>query len=347
MKNVVTIWWWTWTYNLLTWIKNIPNTKISCIVSMSDDWGSTWKIRDEYWVLPPGDIRRAIVALSDNEKTKILRKIFNHRFKWGSFDWHNLWNLIMMALEQMNNDFGKSIDSIEELFDIKWKVYPATFEKTRLVAQLENLEWIIWETNIDIPKHDPNLQIKKLHVVKEEYIPVLEKINTDKWISYHITQSVYEKFIEDKPKENNRISKIIQDADYIIFAPWDLYTSILPNILVGNITDYILSSNAEKIFFVNLFNKYWETTNFNLSNFLSVFEEYFGKDIFDKILMQDWENHPIKEEILDKYLQENKTLVKQDIQDSRIIKADFIKQKDMARHDSSKMKDTIQTLLNT
>ncbi len=346
MINVITIWGWTWSYNLLTALKNIPNINLSCIVTMSDDGGSTWRIRDEYWVLPPGDLRRAIVALSDDEKTEILRKIFNHRFEWGSLDGHNLWNLIMMALEQITDNNWKAIDMLEELFDIKWKVYPSTFEKTRLLAKLENLDYVIWETNIDIPKHDPNIKIQDIYVVKEEYVSVLEKINSEKWISHHIIESIYEKFLQDKPSQNPEINSVIESADYIIFAPWDLYTSILPNILVGNISSVIANSNAKKLLFVNLFTKYWETTGFNLSNFIQTFEKYFNKDIFDTIFFQDWDKYSIDQSILDKYKDENKTLVKDDLNDSRLIKADFIKQNDMIRHDSQKIKDVLENFLS-
>ncbi len=342
MHNVVTIWWGTGTYNVLSALKNISNINISCIVSMSDDGWSSGRLRDEYWVLPPWDLRRALVALSDDDKTQILRQIFAHRFKAWSLEWHNLGNLIMMALEQINTNFGKAISMLEELFDVKWKIYPVTFEKTRLVAQLENLDYIIWETNIDIPKHNPDLEIKDLYVVKEEYISVLEKINNEQGLSYSIKQSVCKEFLEDTPKANPQISQLLEKADFIVFAPWDLYTSILPNILTGQVSKYIINSQAKKLFFVNLFTKHWETTDFDLSDFLDVFKGFFGKDIFDNIFMQDWEHFSIQKDILDKYTQENKSLVKQDIQDDRIIKANFVKQHDMIRHDPNKIQNFLK-----
>lgn len=341
MINVVTIGWGTWTYNLLKAIKNIKNINISCIVSVSDDWWSTWRIRDEYWILPPWDLRRAVVALSDDDKTTLLRDLFNHRFNWWSLDWHNLGNLIMLAIEQITWDYWKSIDLLEELFDIKWNIYPSTFEKTRLVAKLENLDYIIWETNIDIPKHDPSIKIQDLYVIKDDYVSVLEKINLEKWISNHIVQSIYDKFFEDKPNENPKIKEVIENADYIILAPWDLYTSILPNLLIWNIIDYINISKAKKLLFVNLFTKNWETNWFDLSHFLKIYEKYFWNDIFDKIFLQDWEKFPIDNNVLDKYLLEWKTIIRQDINDKRIVKWDFVKQNDMIRHDSDKIMECL------
>ncbi len=345
MTNIVTIGGGTWTYNLLSALKNLDDVDVSAIVTMSDDGWSTGKIRDEYWSLPPWDLRRAIVALSDDEKTQILRQIFNHRFQYWTFEGHNLGNIIMTALEQMTDNFGQAVNMLEELFDIKGRVYPATFEKTRLIAKLENLDYIIWETNIDIPKHDPNLRIQELHIIKEEYVSAIEKLSYEKWISHHIIESVYEKFFEDKPAENPYIPDVIEKADYIIFSPGDLFTSLLPNILVWNIAYNIKNSKAKKILFWNLFTKYWETTWFQLSDFLDEFSKYLGKDVFDKILVQDWDNHSLDDEILEKYSKENKTLIKNDIQDYRIISRDFIKQSDLIRHDAEKMKQVIMEIV--
>lgn len=345
--NITTIWGWTGTYNVLVALKSLSNLKINAIVSMSDDWWSTWKLRDEYWVLPSWDIRRAVVALSNNEKNSILRELFNYRFKWWWLAWHSLWNLIMLALQELcDNNYWKSIDQLEELFDIKWKIYPVTFEKTRLLAKLQNWQYILWETNIDIPKHDWKLKIQKLSVIKDDYAKVIAKLSQeDIWLNIEILDKILEKFLEDLPVENPRIQDVLMNSDYIIVWPWDLHTSILPNILIWNVSKYLKQSKAKKILIMNLFTKFWETTWFKLSDFIKEFDDYLGADIFDYILVQDWQKYPIENDILQKYKQENKDIIQNDYDDNRIIKWDFVKQYDMARHDPDKIRVVLSGIL--
>jgi len=336
--NIVTIWWWTWTYNLIKWLKKLKNINISAIVSMSDDWWSTWKLRDEYWILPPWDLRRAIVAMSDEDKTEILRHIFNYRFKWWILEWHNLWNLIMMALEEIAGNYHKAVNLLEELFDIEWNAYPVSLERTKLLAKLENWSYILWENNIDIPRHNWNLRIKQLYVIKEQYWKILKPI-----IDYlyeennEIIIDLINKFKTDIPIENPLIKEVIEKADYIIFSPWDIYTSILPNLLIGNINNYIKSSKAKKILFMNLFTKFWETNWFKVSNFIDEFKKYIWEDIFDHVIVHDWEKNPISEEVIESYHKEKKERIINNINDKKIVKADLIKQYDMARHDPEKI----------
>lgn len=344
--KVATIWGWTWTYNTLKALRQCEDIEISAIVNMSDDWWSTWKLRDEYGVLPSWDIRRAIVALSDDEKSQILRKLFNYRFSWWWLGGHNLGNLMMMALEDIAWGYGKSVNMLEELFDVKWDVYPVTFESTRLLAQLENWEFVFWETNIDIPKHDGKLKIQKLYLLKEDYGKILKKIHEeDLGINKHIFTDLLKKFVDDKPQSNPKVDNVLNNADYIIIWPWDLYTSILPNILTWNIKNLLLHSKAKKIFVCNLFTKYWETHGFRLNNFLNIFEDYLGKDIFDTVIVHDREVYPVDKEILINYEKENKQKVEIFSDDKRIIRWDLIKQKDMARHSSDKLLNILKQVI--
>ncbi len=348
MKNIVTIWWWSWTFNLVSGLKNLDNVFINTIVSMSDDGGSTWFLRDEYGILPPGDLRRALVALADDKKAEFLKKLFSYRFTDWFLSGHNLWNLIMKASEDIKWDYIWAIREIEKLFDInKWKVYPVTLEKTRLVAKLENWKYIVWETNIDIPKHNPNLKIIDFWVIKEKYAKILKNM-LDNWffdVVKNEFESILTKWIKDKPNYYPEIKDIILNADYIIIWPGDLYTSILPNILIWNIANLLKKSKAKKIYISNLFTKLGETTNFTLSDFLNVFKKYIWEDIFDYILVQNEATLNIDKEILKKYEKEGKKLVKNDIEwDSRVKKADLISTTDVVRHDSKKLMKILDEL---
>ncbi len=348
MQKVVTIGWWTWTYNLLRALKPL-DVHIGAIVSMSDDGWSTGVLRDEYGVLPPGDLRRALVALAKDEDTVFLRKLFNFRFKWWSFDGHNLGNLIMLAASEIEGDFGKAINKLEELFDVKGKIYPATFEKTRIVAKLENDEIIIWETNIDVPKHDWNLRIKDFLVVKEEYARILNSLKQHIEIPSVVAamEDVLKQARQDRPNANPKIKEVLLEADYIIIWPGDLFTSVLPNILVNDIASYLQQSKAQKILMANIFTKYWETAGFKLSDFLNEFKKYLGDDVFDLVVAQDPNLLDIPQDLLDAYKQEGKELVISDIQDSRVILADLISQKDFIRHDALKTRKVLKKLLTS
>jgi len=342
--KVTTIWWWTGSYHILPSLKNIPNIKISAIVTMADDGGSTWRLRDEYGVLPSGDIRKAIVALSDEEKKSLLRELFNYRFTWWGLGWHNLWNLIMMAMEDIAWSYPKAINLLEELFEVHGKVYPISLEKIRLLAQLSNWKYIVWETNIDVPKHNWDLQVKEIFVLKEAYAKAIAELNKW-WIEISEFKELLNKFIVDKPEENPKIKWLLLESDYILFCAGDFLSSIIPNILVWNMKEYITQSKAKKIVLINLFNKYWETNDFTVFKYIKEFERYIGKDVFDFILVQDRDKYPIAGDILEKYKIEKKDIVKVDIEDPRLIKADFVKQSDMARHDYKKVEKILSQII--
>ena len=344
MKNIITIWWWTWTFNLVSALKNIDDIFVHAIVTMSDDGGSTWFLRDEYGILPPWDLRRAIVALADEDKTEFLRKLFSYRFENWFLKWQNLGNLIMFAAENIENDYWRALNELENLFEIKkWKVYPATFDKTRLLAQLENGDYIIGETNIDIPKHDGNIKISSFSVIKQEYAKILE-------ISRNVNQKdiftfTLSKALKDKPGWNEYLQKVFEKADYIIVWPWDLYTSILPNLLVWDNKELLKNSKAKKIYVWNLFTKFWETNWYKLSDFLKVFDTYIWKDIFDYIIVQDESKLDISDWIIENYKLEWKELVKTDVNDSRVIKADIISSWLYLRHDIDKLKEILSWII--
>lgn len=344
MKTVLTIWGWTWTFNLVSWIRAIPELFINTLVTMSDDGGSTWILRDEYWILPPWDPRRAIIALSDHDKSAFLREIFAYRYENWSLNWQNLWNLIMLAAEKITKDYGKALNELENLFDIQnGKVYPATFESTKLIVELENKQYIIWETNIDIPKHDANQKIKKIWVIKEKYAKILQTLQ-EVWQDDIFAQVLHQS-IKDKPTANLNLKDILQDLDYIIFCPWDLYTSLLPNLLVWDNLELIKNSPAKKIYVANIFTKFWETNDYNLSDFVWLFSKYFKKDIFDYILVQDADNLNIEQKFIDKYHEEGKTFVENDMQDdSRVIIRDLIAQWPFVRHDQQKLAQALKEI---
>lgn len=224
-------------------------------MSVSDSGGSTGEIRDQFGILPPGDIRRAIAALS--EDTGIVRKLFEYRFKAGNrMAGHTIGNLLLTALADITGDFEKGIEELGELFDMKGKVIPVTLDDIQLGITLENGTQIIGETNIDIPKHDANLGIR-------------------------------DAFLVGGGKLNPRAREAILNSDYLIIGPGDLYTSIVPNLLIDGIREAIQESDAKVLYICNVMTKHGETNNFEVEDFVRVIEKYIGEHTIDYVLVNN------------------------------------------------------------
>lgn len=315
--NITTLWGGTWTFNVLTWLKNNPDFNLAAIVSMSDSWWSTWILRDEFWILPPGDIRRAILALS--KESLVLRKLFEYRFeKKSSVSWHTVWNLLLTAMADITWDFESGLKQICKMFRVEWKVIPVTREKSDLWVILESWDIIIWEANIDIPLHDGNIIIK-------------------------------DAFLEPKVSINTRAKNALENSDIIIICPWDLYTSIIPNLLVSWVSEAIKNSNAKIVYFCNIMTKYWETTNFEVIDFVDVIEKYLWKNIIDYVVVN---NGHISDEMIEKYKsEENKKPVKiKNIldfknKDYKIVERNLLNEKDFVRHSSEKLSHVIEDII--
>lgn len=314
--NITTIGWWTWTFNVLCWLKSNENLNLAAIVSVSDSWWSTWELRDQFWILPPWDIRRALVALSKDTDT--VRKLFEYRFKESKLKWHTIWNLLLTALADISWDFEEWIKTLWDMFFVRWKVIPVTKGNVELWITLENGQTIVWESNIDIPKHNADLAISEAFLVWEWNL-------------------------------NIRAKEAIINSDYIIIWPWDLYTSIVPNLLVNWMKDAISQSKAKIIYVCNIMTKHWETTNFNVEDFVEVIERYIWKDQIDYVLVN---NGKISDDLAKKYMaEENKEPVKiKDLsvlnsKSYKIVERDLINEMDYIRHDPKKLSETIMDFI--
>ena len=303
--KVVTIGGGTGTFVVLSGLKNYP-VKISAIVSMADDGGSTGILREEFGMLPPGDIRRALVALS--QQTPLLAKLFSYRFFRGSFKGHSFGNLLLTVLTKLKGGFEKAVEEAGKILHIKGEVIPVTLDNAKLYAQLEDGEVIKGETNIDIPKHNGKLRIEKV------------------WL---------------KPlcRANPKAISAIKIADLIILGPGDLYTSTIPNLLVKGMPEAIRKSRAKRIFVCNLMTKFGETTGFMAEDFVSALESYLGKNVLNYVLLNNRKPSSLR---LKKYAKEKAELVrykKEDFQGKnyKVIEGDFLREKGFIRHSSQKL----------
>ncbi len=315
--NITTIWGGTGTYNVLTGLKKNPHLNLAAIVSMSDSWGSTGILRDEFWVLPPWDIRRAILALS--KESILLRKLFEYRFeKTSSVSWHTVWNLLLTAMADITWDFELGLKQICKMFRVEGKVIPVTKEKSDIWIILTSGEKIIWETHIDIPLYDGNILIE-------------------------------EAFLQPEVSINIRAKNALENSDIIIICPGDIYTSVIPNLLVHGVSDAIKKSKAKIVYFCNIMTKYWETTNFEVIDFVNVIEKYLWTKIIDYVIVNNWH---ISDEMIEKYKkEENKKPVKiKNISDFKnkkykIIERDLLNEKDFVRHNSEKISHVIEDII--
>ena len=315
MKKIVVIGGGTGVFTVLSGLKNYPQ-ELSAIVTIADDGGSSGILREEFGILPPGDIRRALVALSSS--SPLLAKLFNYRFKNGSgLKGHNFGNLFLAAVEDLTGDFNKALKETGNILGIKGQVLPVSFDNTRLCAKLENNLLVTGESNIDKPKHDGNLAIKEV-------------------------------FLNPLVKANREAVLAIKHADAIIIGPGDLYTSIIPNFLVTGIKEAVRKSKAQKIYVCNIMTKFGETNNFTAETFLSVLEKYLGKGIIDYFIVNIEKPKAI---YLAKYKKEGSTIVKYNrkyllsFKKPKVIFAKLVRNGPLLRHDPKKLAQIIKNLI--
>jgi len=314
MKKVVTIGGGTGSYTVLRGLKEF-SLDITAVVSMFDSGGSSGTLRDEFGVLPPGDVRRCLVALSEGKRAEIVRELFNFRFENGnSLKGHSFGNLFLVALSSVYGGDIEGIRKASELLNIKGKVLPVSLDKSDLHAILENGEEIVGETNIDIPKHDGAVKIQKV-------------------------------FLEPPAKIFEETRQAISEADVIVIGPGDPYTSIIPNLLVDGVSDALRESKGVKVVVTNLMSKWGETHGFEASDMARELLTYSGLEKFDYAICNTAKMDP---KLVAAYEKEKKFPIQCDNKlpefAKKIITGDYFSEADIARHDSAKIAKVIAEL---
>jgi len=325
MKNVVTIGGGTGSYTVLSGLKNIPDVSLTALVSMADDGGSTGVLRDELGVLPPGDVRQCLVALS--EHGDIVRKLMNYRFDEGTLKGHNFGNIFLVALEKVTGNFVQGIEVASEILKVKGKVIPVTSNKATLSVLLLN----------------------------ETVIEGENKIN-----HFNIQDSGIKKiFYKNKVELNEHAEEALLKADYIILGPGNYYCSVVPNLIVNGFKEALQQSKAKIILPINLTNKLGHTTGWKVSSYINDVEKYLGK-LIDVILVNNEE--PTSEQVERYKLKEGDgVLIEDDFKDARVIRAPLLSHivfdrasadvissvKGFIRHDSEKLAKSIFNIINS
>ena len=318
-KKVVAIGGGMGTYAVLTGLKTYP-VELSAVISMCDSGGSTGKLRKELDILPPGDVRRAIMALSDlpfAEKT--LENVFDFRFTNGkSLAGHSVGNILLAALVQITGSMDRAIEEAARIFNLSGSVYPVTLDKSNLVATLTDGTRVFGESKIDMRNFKLKYPIKKV-------------------------------YLTPKAKIFEKAQKAIEKADLIVLGPGDLYTSIVPTLLVQGMNEALYKSNAKLVYVVNLLTKRGETDDFSASDFLDVIKNYLG-EASEKI------SHVIVNKTAARanssmtkwYKKYGSKLVINDLprkkQNIKIITGDFMDTTTLYRHDASKLAKTIMSI---
>lgn len=316
-KKIVVIGGGTGVYTVLTGLR--PHFEnLTAIVTMADDGGSTGILREEFGILPPGDVRRALVALSASDN-KILSELFSYRFQEGSgLTGHTFGNLMLTALERLTGNFENAIEEAGKILVTYGKVVPVTLQRPRLFAELESGEVVKGESNINIPHHDGNLKIKRI------------------WLKPAVTL-------------NPRAKKAILEADAVVLCPGDLYTSLVPNLLVKGMKGALRKTKAKVIYFTNLMTKFGETANFRSSDFVRIVSNYIGKDVLDYVVVNNAKPKPHR---LSGYVKERADFVEPDFENFKAlkikatpIKADLIRTRGFLRHDPEKLGRVVKMLI--
>lgn len=243
------------------WLSNL-----SAIVAVSDDGGSSGRLRDELQMLPPGDIRNCMVAMS--EDSHLLSKLFQHRFRGnGELGGHSFGNLFLAAMTEITGDFAQAVKLSSEILASKGHIYPATTDDVHLAAELADGTIVNGETNIG----KLGSKVKRLFLEPENCHPMPEAL-----------AAIYE-------------------ADVITIGPGSLFTSLIPPILVKGVAEAIADSPAVKVFVCNLMTQPGETDGFSSLRHLEIVREYAPEIDFDYVVVN---NRPISDTQLQRYADE-------------------------------------------
>jgi len=290
------------------------SSNLAAIVAVSDDGGSSGRLRAELGILPPGDIRSCLVALADTEE--LMDRIFQHRFNQGIWlEGHNLGNLLLVAMTEITGDILSAIRAVSKVLKVRGRVIPATLEQVILGAIMEDGTTVYGESAI----RNYESKIAKVFFVPEQCQSTPEAIEA------------------------------IKAAEAIVIGPGSIYTSIIPNLLVSSITEAIAESGARVIYISNIMTEAGESDDLDVLDHVNIINRYLGEGIIDDVLCN---NAPIDQTRLDSYKLEKARPVRindKDLltgMDINIISEDLVAENKLAWHDSEKLACAVIKIIN-
>jgi uncharacterized cofD-like protein len=306
-------------FALLSGLRDLDDIDITAVVSMVDSGGSTGRLRDEFGILPPGDILKCIVALSPHREVArilLLKRFIEDRRLKG----HNAGNMLLTMLSRYAGNFPAGIQALAEILDVRGRILPVTVDQATLVAELTDGTRIFGEKAIDVPRGTQREKIQDVFLVPHhsESISVYPPVIDAAWW-----------------------------ADYIILGPGDLFTSIIPGLIVPGVVEAFKKSNAKLLFVMNIMTKFGETHNFTGWDFVARLEEVCDREV-DGIIYSS--TRP-DETLLARYRQQKAEFVEIDPEDAcwgkrRIYVDDMLETSgDIVRHDSRKLAGMIRRII--
>lgn len=326
-KRVVVVGGGTGTSVVLSGLKEAVNLQLSAIVVVSDNGGSTRRLRDEFGFLPVGDLRQCLAALANGNNQAEVRKLLLYRFDKGNgLQGHNLGNLVLTALEDMSGSPGEAIEIASKIFRIKGTVLPVTEENVQLVIEYADGTIKIGEDTLDDPKQGG----KQIANIK----------------------------LSPRAKLYHKAKDALLLADHIILGPGDLYGSLLPNTLAAGFSQALKKSTAQFIYIVNLMTHYSQTHNMSAVDHIKAVTNYCGRHP-DVVIIN---TGTIPAQMAKKYQDNHEFMVKDDTEtaklpNTKIIRDDFVSkviahkvagdalERSLLRHDTEKLTKTLLALI--
>ncbi len=281
-----------------------PITDLAAIVTVTDDGGSSGRLRRENRMLPPGDIRNCMVALSKDET--LLSRLFQYRFHAGrGLRGHNFGNLFLAALTHVTGDFAEAVRVSSKVLAVRGRIFPSTLSNVHLVATLDNGKRVQGETRISRSK----VPIHKIELNPRRVRPLPGAIEA------------------------------IQEADLIFMGPGSLYTSVIPNLLIPEISQAVASSKAPRVYIANLMTQPGETTRYALSDHLRAIKLHVRDRVIDAVVAN---RQSVSPEVARRYRAEGAEPVMVDRDDVlkmkvRLITGNLVEEHGVLRHNSSRL----------
>ena len=240
-----------------------PISDLAAVVTVTDDGGSSGRLRREYSVLPPGDLRNCMVALSEDEA--LLSRLFQYRFHSGrGLRGHSFGNLFLTALSHITGDFTRAVRVTSEVLAIRGRIFPSTNQLVSLEAALENGKVIAGETRIGATR----VPIRRVRLVPRKVKPLPD------------------------------VLEAIAAADLILLGPGSLFTSIIPNLLVSGVAEAIEKSRATRVYIANLMTQPGETLGYTLVDHVRAIHQHTARKVIDSVVVND---EPLPSDVLRRY----------------------------------------------
>ena len=310
MKKVVVIGGGTGQSALLRGLKQIKDIKLTTIVTVADDGGSTGRLRSDLHIPAMGDIRNVMLALAESEN--IMNILMNYRFdsNCGEMSGHNLGNIMLSALTINSDSMIQAIVDLSNVLNVRGLIVPSTLENVTLCAHMTDGDVVVGEHNIT-----------EAH------------------------RKVADVFYRTKAKANPKALEKIAQADYIIIGIGSLYTSIMPNLILDEIKEALCNTSAKVIYYCNCMSEEGETDNYTLEDHVRAIHRHVGKDIIDIVVKA---NDEVPEDIMDNYIAEHANIVKigEKEHDYQIVEHSLLNYSTgSARHDADKVRDSFTKIL--